>query len=157
MSLVKLVPFCIGKSIPSEASQKFLDLRIFGSREKKLTKKKKLYEHLCTLLELYPQWKLLRNESKGMTPPCTRFALWWEIPANYNRCGARLGGPKSKAVNSLTAKFVPAGTKLALFGRYALNIYIGIVQYILRKTKTRHDKIYLATQCTNRWISYDIN
>jgi hypothetical protein len=29
--------------------------------------------------------------------------------------------------NSLTAKSVPAGTKLVLFGRYVLNIYLGIV------------------------------
>ncbi len=61
------------------------------------------------------------------------------------------------AVNSLTAKSVPAGTKLVLFGRYVLNIYIGIVQYFLRKTKTWHAKIYLPTQRTNRRISYDIN
>ncbi len=59
--------------------------------------------------------------------------------------------------NSLTAKSVPAGTKLVLFGRYVLNIYIGIVQYFLRKTKTRRDKIYLPTQHTNRQISYKIN
>jgi hypothetical protein len=31
------------------------------------------------------------------------------------------------AVNSLTAKSVLAGTKLVLFGRYVLNIYVGIV------------------------------
>ncbi len=60
-------------------------------------------------------------------------------------------------VNSITAKSVPAGTKLVLFGRYVLNIYVGIVQYFLRKTKTRHAKIYLPTQRTNRQISYDIN
>ncbi len=29
--------------------------------------------------------------------------------------------------NSLTPKSVPAGTKLILFGRYILNIYVGIV------------------------------
>ena len=29
--------------------------------------------------------------------------------------------------NSLTPKSVPAGTKLVLFGRYVLNIYVGIV------------------------------
>jgi hypothetical protein len=29
--------------------------------------------------------------------------------------------------NSSTAKSVPAGTKLILFGRYVLNIYVGIV------------------------------
>ncbi len=60
-------------------------------------------------------------------------------------------------LNSLTAKSVPAGTKLVLFGRYVLNIYIGIVRYILRKTKTWCAKIYLPTQRTNRQISYDIN
>jgi hypothetical protein len=32
-----------------------------------------------------------------------------------------------KWINSLTVKFVPAGTKLILFGRYVLNIYVGIV------------------------------
>ncbi len=31
------------------------------------------------------------------------------------------------ALNSLTAKSVPAGTKHVLFGRYVLNIYVGIV------------------------------
>ncbi len=60
-------------------------------------------------------------------------------------------------VNSLTAKSVPAGTKLVLFGRYVLNFYVEIVQYILRKTKTRRAKIYLQTQHTNQRISYDIN
>ena len=33
----------------------------------------------------------------------------------------------SKLKNSLTPKSVPAGTKLVLFGRYVLNIYVGIV------------------------------
>ncbi len=74
------------------------------------------------------------------------FPLW---------CGARLHG--SKTLNSLTPKSVPVGTKLVLFGRYVLNIYVGIVWYILRKTKTRHAKIYLPTQCTNWQKSYDIN
>jgi hypothetical protein len=60
-------------------------------------------------------------------------------------------------VNSLTAKSVPAGTKLILFGRYVLNMYVGIVQYILHKTKTWRAKIYLPTQHTNQQISYDIN
>ncbi len=53
-------------------------------------------------------------------------------------------------LNSLTAKSVAVGTKLVLFGRYVLNIYIGIVQYILRKMKIRRAKIYLPTQRTNR-------
>jgi hypothetical protein len=30
-------------------------------------------------------------------------------------------------LNSLTPKSVPAGTKLVLFDRYVLNIYVGIV------------------------------
>ena len=38
-------------------------------------------------------------------------------------------------LNSLTPKSVPAGTKLVLFGRYVLNIYVGIVGYFLRTTK----------------------
>ncbi len=59
--------------------------------------------------------------------------------------------------NSLTAKSVPAGTKLVLFGKYILNIYVGIVQYILRKTKSQRAKIYITTQCTNRQKSYNIN
>ncbi len=60
-------------------------------------------------------------------------------------------------ITSLTPKSVPAGTKLVLFGRYVLNIYVGIVRYFLRKTKTRCAKIYLPTQRTNWQISYDIN
>ncbi len=60
-------------------------------------------------------------------------------------------------VNSLTPKSIPAGTKLVLFGRYVLNIYVGIVRYFLRTTKTQRAKIYLPTQRTNRRISYDIN
>ncbi len=63
----------------------------------------------------------------------------------------------SPKLSSLTAKSVPAGTKLVLFGRYVLNIYVGIVQYILRKTKTRRAKIYLLTQRTNWRILYNIN
>ncbi len=39
------------------------------------------------------------------------------------------------SINSLTPKSVPAGTKLILFGRYVLNIYVGIEQYFLRTTK----------------------
>ncbi len=34
---------------------------------------------------------------------------------------------KNYIFNSLTTKSVPAGTKLVLFGRYVLNIYVGIV------------------------------
>ena len=62
-----------------------------------------------------------------------------------------------RMLNSLTPKSVPAGTKLVLFGRYVLIIYVGIVRYFLRKTKTQRAKIYLPTQRTNRRISYDIN
>ncbi len=40
-----------------------------------------------------------------------------------------------KKLNSLTPKSVPAGTKLVLFGRYVLNVYVGIVRYFLRTTK----------------------
>jgi hypothetical protein len=36
-----------------------------------------------------------------------------------------------------------------LFGRYVLNLYVGIVHYILRETKTWCAKIYLPTQSTN--------
>jgi hypothetical protein len=61
------------------------------------------------------------------------------------------------AINSLTAKSVPAGTKLILFGRYLLNICVGIVQYILCKMRTWHTKIYLPTLRTNWGILYDIN
>jgi hypothetical protein len=62
-----------------------------------------------------------------------------------------------EVLNSLTPKSVPAGAKKILFGRYVLNIYVGIVRYFLRKTKTRRAKIYLLTQRTNWRISYDIN
>jgi hypothetical protein len=64
---------------------------------------------------------------------------------------------KISPFNSLTPKSIPAGTKLVLFGRYVLNIYVGLVQYFLRKTKTWCAKIYLLTQRTNRRMSYDIN
>lgn len=66
-------------------------------------------------------------------------------------------GFNTLSVNSLTPKSIPAGTKLVLFGRYVLNIYVGIVRYFLRTTKTQRAKIYLPTQRTNRRISYDIN
>jgi hypothetical protein len=52
-------------------------------------------------------------------------------------------------INSLTPKSIPAGTKLVLFGRYVLNIYVGIARYFLRNTKTQCAKIYLPTQYTN--------
>jgi hypothetical protein len=52
-------------------------------------------------------------------------------------------------VNSLTAKSILAGEKLILFGWYVLNLYVGIVPYILCKLKTQHAKIYLPTKSTN--------
>ncbi len=52
-------------------------------------------------------------------------------------------------INSLTAKSVPAGTKLVLFGRYVLNIYVGIVRYFLHKTKTWRAKIEFRTILTS--------
>ncbi len=39
---------------------------------------------------------------------------------------------KGNLLNSLTPKSVPAGAKKILFGRYVLNIYVGIVRYFLR-------------------------
>ncbi len=51
---------------------------------------------------------------------------------------------------SLTAKSVLAGEKLVLFGRYVLNLSVGIVPYIQREPKTWRTKIYLPTQHTNR-------
>jgi hypothetical protein len=60
--------------------------------------------------------------------------------------------------NSLTHKSVPAVTKLVLFGRYVLNIYVGIVRYFLRTTKLSAPKsTYQHKQSTNQRISYDIN
>jgi hypothetical protein len=56
------------------------------------------------------------------------------------------------ALNSLTAKSILVGEKLVLFGRYVLNLYIGIVPYVLREPKTWHTKIYLPTQRANRQI-----
>ena len=46
------------------------------------------------------------------------------------------------AVKLLNAKSVLAGEKLVLFGMYVLNLYIGIVPYILREPKTWHAKIF---------------
>ena len=49
--------------------------------------------------------------------------------------GIDLNSTDTRPINSLTAKSVPAGTKLILFGRYILNIYVGIVRYFLRTLK----------------------
>ncbi len=59
----------------------------------------------------------LLKESTGLAVP-----LWFDKT-------------RLRPINSLTPKSVPAGTKLVLFGRYVLNIYVGIVQYFLRTTK----------------------
>jgi hypothetical protein len=83
MSLVKL-PFCVGTAIPSESSQKFLDLQQLGQQEKTHENKILLYKRLRMPLEACPQWMLLRNKSKGTILPRTQFASKQEIPANYN-------------------------------------------------------------------------
>ncbi len=70
-SLVRL-PFCVGTAVPSESSLKLLDSRKLGRQEKTHENKISLYEHLRTPSEACPQRKLLRNESKGTVPPCTR-------------------------------------------------------------------------------------
>ncbi len=48
-------------------------------------------------------------------------------------------------INSLTPKSVPAGTKLVLFGRYVLNIYVGIVWYFLRTTNSARQNLLTHT------------
>ncbi len=53
MSFVRL-PFCVGTSVPSESSQKFLDLQRLGPQEKTRENKISLYEHLPTPLEARP-------------------------------------------------------------------------------------------------------
>ena len=53
---------------------------------------------------------------------------------------------RGKAVNSSTPVRDLAGTILVVFGRYVLNFYVGIVEYILHETKTGHITIYLALQ-----------
>jgi hypothetical protein len=83
MSPVRL-PFHVGTAIWLESSKKFLNLQKMGLQETTRKNKISLYEHLCMLLEARPQWTLLRNESKGTIPPCTRFVSKQEIPANYN-------------------------------------------------------------------------
>ncbi len=83
--------------------------------------------------------------------------LFEAVNIQAEKCGEKEDPkPSITSLNSLTPKSVSAGTKLVPFGRYVLNIYVGIVQYFLRKTKTRRAKIYLLTQRTNRQISYDI-
>jgi hypothetical protein len=83
MSLVRL-PFCVGTSVPSEASQKFLDSQRLGPREKTRKNKILLYKRPLMPSEACPQRTFLRNESKGMILPSTQFASKQEIPANYN-------------------------------------------------------------------------
>jgi hypothetical protein len=43
----------------------------------------------------------------------------------------------SYLINSLTPKSVPEGTKLVLFGRYVLNIYVGIIRYFTWRNPVR--------------------
>ena len=50
---------------------------------------------------------------------CVSFWFWREIGFGFTYLHMLL--------NSLTPKSVPVGTKLVLFGRYVLNIYVGIV------------------------------
>jgi hypothetical protein len=83
MSLVRL-PFCVGAAVPSESSQKFLDLQKLGPQETTRKNKILLYKRLRMLPKARPQWPLLRNKSKGMILPLTQFTSKQEIPANYN-------------------------------------------------------------------------
>jgi hypothetical protein len=83
MSLVRL-PFCVGTAVPSESSQKFLDLQKLGLQENTRVNKILLYKRLCMLSEASPQRMLLRNKSKGTILPHMRFTSKQEIPANYN-------------------------------------------------------------------------
>jgi hypothetical protein len=105
-------------------------------------------------MEIIRHQKGLQNE-KSIDGSCVRSYVI------DPRCSRGLQDPghktPSQGFNSLTAKSVPAGTKLVLFGRCKLNIYVGMVRYILHKTKTWRAKIYLPTQCTNRQKLYDIN
>jgi hypothetical protein len=82
MSPVRL-PFCEGKTFPSEPSQKFLDKQKKGPQETTCKHKILLYKRLLTPLDACPQMSLLRNESKGTIPPCTQFAIGQEIPPSY--------------------------------------------------------------------------
>ncbi len=70
MSLVRL-PFRVRTGVPSESSQKFLDLQKMEQQEISGKNKISLYQRLCMILEANPQRKLLRNKSKGLIPPRT--------------------------------------------------------------------------------------
>ena len=85
---------------------------------------------------------------------------WWEKWALFTSTRSTKG-PRtdqqvfcslSKCFNSLPPKSLLAGATLVLFGRYVLNFYVGIVQWILCETKTWCTTIYLTTQHTNWWI-----
>ncbi len=93
----------------------------------------------------------------GNDPHRAHAVEWAGAMSSHIRYHLLRRGFEPEGVNSLTPKSVPAGAKKILFGRYVLNIYVGIVQYFLRKMKTRRAKIYLPTQRTNRQILYDIN
>jgi hypothetical protein len=83
MSL-KTILFPKGTAIPSESSQKYLDLQKKGLQEINCKNKNLLYKHLRTPSEACPQWTLLRNESKEKILPGKQFVFWQEIPSNYN-------------------------------------------------------------------------
>jgi hypothetical protein len=71
-------------------------------------------------------WSVI-HDGNGVHPCCEVFlaSLFNErVAVNLDKI-ASLGHVDT--VNSLTTKSVPAGTKLILFGRYVLNIYVGIV------------------------------
>jgi hypothetical protein len=105
-------------------------------------------------------WPLVLRTSGQMNVSMWWTGNTWTLPSRTRQICTKYGGLNNIwafVVPSLTPKSVPAGTKLVLFGRYILNIYIGIVRYFLHKTKTQRAKIHLPTQCTNRRISYDIN
>jgi hypothetical protein len=83
--------------------------------------------------QLLMTWVYIGSVSDNMTPThqdttnCLSTSIWQHL------CDQNV--VLSLLVNSLTPKSIPAGTKLVLFGRYVLNIYIGIVQYFLCTTK----------------------
>jgi hypothetical protein len=52
----------------------------------------------------------------------------------------------NNVVNSLTPKSVPAGAKKILFGRYVLNIYVGIVRYFsMQNENSAHQNLLTDT------------
>jgi hypothetical protein len=63
--------------------------------------------------------------------------FWHQYKINkfLRTTGAKIGilGPRQERVNSLTGNYVLAGRKIVLFGRYVCDLYVGIVQFILRE------------------------